>query len=76
MEEITSTVELGQWKVTELLIRVIYSQLPIYRSQRDPYYPFDITEFRYKWSDINGLEVLGERTHFEIAGIWLYPRSI
>ena len=39
----------------------IYSQLPLYRSRREQYYLFDITEFRYKGSYINGLEVLGER---------------
>ena len=36
-----------------------YNQLPLYRSRRDLYYLFDITEFRYKGSYINGLEVLG-----------------
>ena len=45
-----------------------YNQLPLYRSQKDLYYLFDITEFRYKGSYINGLEVLEENIHFDISG--------
>ena len=45
----------------------IYSQLPLYRSSRDLYYLFDITEFRYKGCYINVLEVLGGNIHFDIS---------
>ena len=48
-----------------------YSQLSLYRSRRDLYYLFDITEFRYKGSYINGLEVLGENIHFDISGYFV-----
>ena len=47
---------------------MLYSQLPLYRSRRDLYYLFDITEFRYKGSYISGLEVLRENIHFDISG--------
>ena len=39
-------------------IQYNYSQLPLHRSRRDLYYMFDITEFRFKGSYVNGLEVL------------------
>ena len=37
----------------------------------DLYYLFDITEFRYKGSHINGLEVIGENIHFDISGYFV-----
>ena len=45
-------------RVTDFLLH--YSQLPFYRSRRDQYYSFNITEFRYKGSNITVLRVLGE----------------
>ena len=45
-----------------------YSQLSLYRSRRDLYYLFGITEFRYKGSYISGLEVLRENIRFDISG--------
>ena len=48
------------------------SQLLLYR-RRNLYYLFDITEFRYKGSYINGLEVLGENIHFDISGYFVIP---
>ena len=53
-----------------------YSQLPLYRSRRDLYYLFDITEFRYKRSYINGLEVLEENIHFDISGYFVISELI
>ena len=53
------------------IIYWIYSQLPLYRSRRDLYYLFDITEFREKWSYIIGLKVLGENIHFDISGYFV-----
>ena len=47
------------------------SKLPLYRNRRDLYYLFDITEFRYKGSYINCLEVLGENIHFDISGYFV-----
>ena len=41
----------------------------LYRSRRD--HLFDITEFRYKESYTNGLEVLGENIHFDISGYFV-----
>ena len=35
------------------------------------YYLFNITEFRYKGSYLNGLEVLGENIHFDISGYFV-----
>ena len=48
-------------------LKIHYSKLPLYRSRRDLYYLFDITQFRYKGSYINGLEVLGGNIHFDIS---------
>ena len=48
-----------------------YSQLPLYRSRRDLYYLFDISEFRYKDQYINGLEFLGENIQFDISGYFV-----
>ena len=45
----------------------MYSQLPLYRSPRDLYNSFELTEFRYKGSYINCLEVLGENILFDIS---------
>ena len=53
-----------------------YSQLPLYRSERDLYYLFDITEFRYKGSYTNGLEVLGENINFDISGYFVISELI
>ena len=50
---------------------MIYSQLPLYRSRRDLYYLFGITEFRYTGSYINGFEVLGENIHFDMSGYFV-----
>ena len=44
---------------------------PLFRSRRNLYYLFDITEFRYKESYFNGLEVLGENIHFDISGYFV-----
>ena len=51
----------------------IYSELPLYRSSRDLYYLFDITELRYKGCYINVLEVLGENIHFDISEYFVIP---
>ena len=48
-----------------------YSQLSLYRSRRDLYYLFDITEFRYEESDINGLEVIGGNINLDISGYFV-----
>ena len=53
-----------------------YIQLPLYRSRRDLYYLFDITEFRYKGSYINGLEVLGENISFDISGYYVISELV
>ena len=45
-----------------------YSQLPLYRSRRDRYYLFDITEFCYKGSNIDVLKVIRVNIHFDISG--------
>ena len=56
---------------TSIYVEYIYSQLPLYRSRRDLHYLFDITEFRYKGSDINSLEFIGENIHFDISGYFV-----
>ena len=48
-----------------------YSQLPLYQCRSGLYYSFDTTEFRYKRSYINGLEVLGENIHFDMNGYFV-----
>ena len=42
----------------------------------DLYYLFDITEFRYKRSYINGLEVLGGNIHFDMSGYFVISELI
>ena len=59
------------WLLLHKSVLSLSSQLPLYRSRRDPHYSFDITEFRYKGSYINGLEVLGENIHFDISGYFV-----
>ena len=52
----------------EGLLEYIYSQLPLYRSRRDRYFSFNMTEFCYKGSNISAMKALGERTHLDING--------
>ena len=49
----------------------MYTVNSLYRSRRDLYYLFDITEFRYLGSYINGLEVLRENIDFDISGYFV-----
>ena len=57
-----------------------YSQLPLFRSRRDLYFSFDMTEFCYKGSNISVMKALGERTHFvitelDIEGVYCSKRN-
>ena len=52
----------------------LYRQLPLFRSRKDLYYLFDITESRYKGSYLNYL-VLGENIHFDIGGYFIISNS-
>ena len=40
---------------------------PVISKSKGPYYSFDMTEFRYKGSNINVLKALGENIHFGIS---------
>ena len=44
---------------TEFNHMIICNQLPLYRIRRDLYYLLDITDFRYKESDISVMKALG-----------------